>query len=920
MQVRINTIENKWDNAVVPLETTWDTFRAVILQGHEVALDKESAKLFNACEYRSAETIGADANLRVFSMETAQWCARRLADNVLTVTMLILDYDGGLSLEAAKERFRDFEYVAYTSFSHHAEPGQDRFRVVFPLISPIPASGLYSAFDSLIHGSAWHELQEALQEFAGPCDPVSFRCNQFYYLPLVNEARKPVAQVWSNAGKLLDWTTWKRAAPPVYTGKADEAMQSSRYLDEGLGPDQMLRTQSGYIRVRDVVGRVEGVWCPYHDDHNGSEFARRVPGGVFLHCRKCRRSYWMVRVSVPENNAGPLLTMDGGSEHSRFVDASDRTQVSKQLERIGRKIVENRSSRHSSHFVYLPEGSGKSRLAFNLAVSGHRIFFACKSMDQVFEKYNWFTAQAREYAEEKTKQQQVREVTVADGEKSPPVQPINVQLFLSKGAKARRRFGVDVVRAALTNPFDTGDIDDEASIQGFIAANPTLSEAFIRLSWRFFGPDKLGFDTGGSREAQDEDTSGPARYESADIIVTTFAQARLLRLRNQSLPPDWTAWFDDPDVSDFADIEPYTPEVWGELTDEEKRESRIITRESGRMYFKRDLSQSLGAAVSRLRCVYTTTEQVTMRAGKELLRRRGEKVRIHNRMQEVMGGKITLLGTQYVYSSYDGIIPLMVRRLTKEGHDVTLIADGLGQSLNHSNSKGKNDLTRQNLIVEVSAPHPVAVQTICDAMGVGFRTEGKVISRDMVMDQLHQALGRNSGYRFAGYECVALIPANLHAAVIEQTRYAFDEQNSVMIDRTASMGRKDRRTKAASALVLAVEDFLNNFDVYIQDGRKVLPDIKAVIGGIEDAGDRMAYAARLLHALTTISGITFHGTPTATDMGHRLYSKYRDAVDAVLDQFPMPSAKERVIAAYRARLETKTKVSQKSAEKEVSLN
>jgi hypothetical protein len=62
------------------------------------------------------------------------------------------------------------------------------------------------------------------------------------------------------------------------------------------------------------------------------------------------------------------------------------------------------------------------------------------------------------------------------------------------------------------------------------------------------------------------------------------------------------------------------------------------------------------------------------------------------------------MGTNKVYSSFDGIIPLMVRRLEKEDYDILLIADGLGQSHNHSNTKGKNDLTKRNLIVELSAP------------------------------------------------------------------------------------------------------------------------------------------------------------------------------------------------------------------------
>jgi transposase len=172
MLVRVNTIDTKWDNAVVPLEVTWETFRDVILSGHTIADAKEGVKLFNASEYKPLEALGGDGNFIVYDEANDQFRARRLADNVVAVTMLILDYDGGMSLQSARERFKDYEYVAYTSFSHRREKDVDRYRMVFPLASPIPADAMFSPFDNLIQGSEWHELEEALKEFAGPCDPV----------------------------------------------------------------------------------------------------------------------------------------------------------------------------------------------------------------------------------------------------------------------------------------------------------------------------------------------------------------------------------------------------------------------------------------------------------------------------------------------------------------------------------------------------------------------------------------------------------------------------------------------------------------------------------------------------------------------------------------------------------------------------
>jgi hypothetical protein len=124
------------------------------------------------------------------------------------------------------------------------------------------------------------------------------------------------------------------------------------------------------------------------------------------------------------------------------------------------------------------------------------------------------------------------------------------------------------------------------------------------LSWRFFGQDRLKFDADDHREE-----SNPDKYTSASIIITTFEQVRLLRVRNQRLLPDWNVWFDDPDVGDFSDLETYDEDVWGELTERQKNDKGMIQiRGSGREYFKRGSRLSLGASVSRLRCVYTPPE------------------------------------------------------------------------------------------------------------------------------------------------------------------------------------------------------------------------------------------------------------------------------------------------------------------------
>lgn len=923
MFIHVNTIESLWDNRVQPLETTWDVFCDAIMEGHAIAPDRSTTKLFNAVEYKPVDDIRDVPGATVYERSTNWTYTRRLQDNVLAVHMLVLDYDGGLSLESARDKFKGFSYVGYTSYGHRKDHGVDKFRIVLPLATPIPSIGRFSDCDDLIDGSAWHELELALKNFAGPCDPASFRCNQFFYLPVAPQERRSLAHAWSNVGNLVDWTAWSRkpADGPCIGDKARSsiACRSTRTLD----PNLVLRTQQRQVRVRDVVGKLEGVWCPFHSDRNGSEFVRRVPdsGNVFLFCRKCNQTYFMASKIASMDQlvtTEPLLSVDTPDPRSIFADPTDRAHVDAQLEEIRDSILHAtvpggnsfvpREVSYPTHLVYMPEGTGKSRMAFDVAASGAKVLFACKSLDQVFAKYEEFCVSAKRLAISQRKAADIRAVIEPNNGRLKIV-PINVVLLLSKGAKARRRFGVNPVREPPNNPYDVGNIDDGASIDAFTKANPNLSDEFIRVSWRFFGPDRMHFGRDAILETNEQDEIeevivGEEKYDSADIIVTTFAQARLLGVRNQYLPLEWIGWFDDPDITDFSDIEPYDPERWGEFTEDEERAKGIVKRHtSGQKYFKRERFESLGAAVRRHKCVYTTTERMTLRAAKIFLDRRNEYVIVHDKMEGVAGGKISILGTQAVYSSFDGIIPLMIRRLEKQKHDILLIADGLGQSFNHVNTKGMNDLKNQDIVVEISAPHPGKVLTICDALGLDFKASNREVARDLMLDQLHQALGRNSGYRFKGSQCVALVPANQHALILSQVRYNYDERNSVLIDRTAGMSRNDRRTQTGpSDLVLAIEQFLNNFEIYIQDKRKVLPDVTYVLEQVQDDAKRISYASRLLHSLTSLSTIRFDRTATDEERSHRRYSDYQSLVDKVLDAFPGDDHREQVFTQYRRRL------------------
>jgi hypothetical protein len=932
--IYLNAFKSRTDRHFTPNAVSWAVFCEFITDGHMLVRAKGDAPLFNAVRYRSVEELGNDRSSLARQPDGTPAVAR-LLKNIATVDALVLDYDGTLTIIEARERFEKYEHVGYTSYSHLIDGETHKFRIIIRLKSPIPAHrpGADAGWDTL--PSAWYQYRESLHKFAGPCDPASFNANQIYFIPSVHPDNSHHAESWFNSGDALDWEQLPadHELKPASTADATAPFRGTKRSSKVLHPDDVLRTQGGLIRVGDIQGAVQGVWCPFHDDHNGTEFARRVPGSnrVFLHCRRCDQSFYMVsehseREATPQFSTEELQAQaqavredaslkDKERERrlqeiqrqlvygvvpeaeifDKYIDASDRAHIEAQLAEIKAAILEHESRfdpvlalnvvvQPRAHLVYMPEGAGKSRLAIDIAREGRTVVFACKSWGQAFEKYEGF-----------------REAGARHG--------FTARMFLSKEAKVRRRFNVKAVRAQPSDPFDSGRIDDEASIRAIAEHHPHLPLAFIRLTWNFLRQDSLYEDVfreGGHSYQEtlgtEDDGEDGAPYlakaaeENVGILVTTFAQLRTLHSRHEFIPKKWVVWFDDPDISDVLDIAPFERRRSPHWTDEDIAEHTFEI--SGDRYHGRPVTESLGRPYSSHICVYTTTEKITLRGIQQLVVKHGQRFELHDRMSGVSGGKITILGTEKVYARNDGVVPLMIRRLNKQEHSVRLIANGLSQGLNHSSSKGINDLSGQNIVVEISTPHPAQTKTVCDALGLGYKEEGNDIARDLMLDQMHQAIGRNSGYRFQGGESVVLVDRKHHRWLVKNSRYLVDTANSVQIDRTTTMSRRDRRTTTtASALVQDIETFLNNLDQYFDDARKVSPDIEAVMKDIQDGEKRVAYAKRLIHAIYSASGC--HPKNGNGNPDDRRSAAYRRALGK-LESCCQGSEWERAVTAFLA--------------------
>lgn len=588
-----------------------------------------------------------------------------------------------------------------------------------------------------------------------------------------------------------------------------------------------------------------------------------------------------------------------------WLDHTDRLHIERLLAGIKRNILADKAegiggrAQFKSHVLYLPEGAGKSQLAMSFLsdppapyfpeapsmLFRHQIIFACKSWKQVVEKEASF-----------------RDKLKAIGRTS--------RIAWSFDGSIERRFNVKVKRSG-GRPFSAGAPISEETIQEIMRKNPHLSERFIRMAWTILRGDSLRFESIALPDRVDATPDSPTDDEDLifddmgneppAIIFTTFAQLRLLAVKHDRVPLNWLIWIDDPDLDELMDIKP--------RADDSRAGASTAQTIEGTTYDVRPELQSLGLPFVRHRCIYTTTERVTLRLLEHQLAQHNDPYVVHGKRLRVTGGQITVLGTNRVQKKFDALVPLLVRRLEKEhAQKVTLIADGIPAEFNHSTNKGRNDLKNRHILIEISQPHPSQVKTVCDALGLKFIEHQHAIAHDLMIDKMHQAIGRNSGFRTAGFECVALVDKAKHAALVAHCGYQIDIDNSVVIDKTERMGRLDTRlTDSASPLVKQIGSFLNHPTDYLVDLRKVKPDIAFVLDRLDNPVKKLDYTVRLLVALTSIAQVRFDIEASSSTPSSHLKGQVRELGLWVLTQIP-ESNRELVLTQYRNEIQDQDRI------------
>lgn len=188
------------------VDDSWPTI-ADLLTTHIDSPTKESTPMFNFAEFKTLDDptheLGRKYHyvdgVRQSTFDEIPDTVRRCKGNVIAINGIVLDVDEKMTIEQAKNLFKDIEYVLYTTFRHTKE--KHKFRIVIPFSQPLLAADIAGR-------------QESICETFPGVDQASFTVSQSFYF---HSGLNDTYSYW-NEGEMIDpYTHFEYREPEVYT-------------------------------------------------------------------------------------------------------------------------------------------------------------------------------------------------------------------------------------------------------------------------------------------------------------------------------------------------------------------------------------------------------------------------------------------------------------------------------------------------------------------------------------------------------------------------------------------------------------------------------------------------------------------------------------------------------------------------------
>lgn len=355
------------------------------------------------------------------------------------------------------------------------------------------------------------------------------------------------------------------------------------------------------------------------------------------------------------------------------------------------------------------EGSGKSRFTEFLIKNLRKVIFLSATNKQAAEKYQSFLKLG-----------------------------FKAQLVKSRHYKLKE-LGVEPILKFRSTPFEPIKIDEDATLE---------------LLRKQFGSDALKIWLKTRTDEFDLESD-------IQIICATFAQ----KWQISSFSSDsYLVIFDDPDRSQVCDFVMINDD---KCEDFKKSDIEIITKQMMpgliKNFIKRPIDNVLDNNV-QLPILFTTTEELTSNL---IIKNLGANMLDYR--ENKLEGNIFLFSTDVTRKKTDYLIPFFCKYLETKKLKNVLIGDGMQiNEFNHSNSKGNNQLMETPTIIELS--WPAGHRTFELQVEFPDKTQ-RQLEEMLLTDTLHQALGRNQGYRNRGQSAYVLCEQQFAPIISKRLAY-----------------------------------------------------------------------------------------------------------------------------------------------------
>ena len=283
--IHLTFFDSFHDNAAKSVLMKWGEIAAMLSAPHATALSHKSLlPLFSPWRYKSVSDSTVSNGLTKDGKPLQHFSdthVRRIESNLVEMTMMVLDFDGGSSIEQAKQAFRGVELVGYTTLNHQTE-GKDKFRIAIPYTLPMPVERFPLYKDSITTWAIEHGADASTADIG-----------RMFSLPAVRDEHRHLAQSWYPPGSPLDWHMFDSVRNALTTPSLTKAKPSARNTPANkLMPDQVLDTAGGLITVSDINRKISNVRCPFHNDQKPTEFVAVASNGTpYLICKRCGTVY-----------------------------------------------------------------------------------------------------------------------------------------------------------------------------------------------------------------------------------------------------------------------------------------------------------------------------------------------------------------------------------------------------------------------------------------------------------------------------------------------------------------------------------------------------------------------------------------------------------------------------------------------------